>query len=177
MGTTASGVWYLDPNGSIDPIESVFSTMASSIENAFGTGYVRTAIATSVTDRNAQATAYGPTNSRPFMVWRTDATAGRNIEFTTDGTNWSIIQNTRTAMGKVTATIASGQKDSPVVNLTFPSGLFSSVPSLQATCVASGAVWATTGSITTSSAAIRIHSAAAVSGAYTADVHWTATLT
>lgn len=43
------------------------------------------------TERAALATLLGPTTENPLIVWRKDATAGKRLETTSDGTAWYVL--------------------------------------------------------------------------------------
>lgn len=58
------------------------------------------------TERDALATAVGPTTHAPLYVHRVDATAGRNLECTMDGTTWYVVDARDT--GWIAMSVGSG---------------------------------------------------------------------
>ena len=84
-----------------------------------------------ITARNALVASIGTANitpDNPLLVWRSDAATGRQLEYTTDGTTWSVYDNTDTGwvqlspapeiifirrVGKTVTVVATGGKDIP----------------------------------------------------------------
>ena len=87
MPTTASGIYYPDSSTAFNPLETVFSTMASSIENILAAD-VQVHRVANTTARNALVSQFPPTAANPLFVWRTDAPNGRELEYTKNGTTW-----------------------------------------------------------------------------------------
>jgi hypothetical protein len=80
---------------------------------------------------NALTTAgIGPTATNPLYVHRSDAPVGRELERTTDGTNWKTLPAggvLATAAGSVTAPNQAVGNTSNF-SVTFPAGLFTTAP-------------------------------------------------
>ena len=97
------------------------------------------------TARSALVTSIGLANittANPLHVWRADATAGKQHEYTTNGTTWSVYDNTDTGwvqlspapeiifirrVGKTVTVVATGGKNIPSLGRV-PVGAFNIVP-------------------------------------------------
>jgi hypothetical protein len=107
MPTTANGVYYPDSATNITPLETVFSTMASSIDNILA-GDVQIHRVANTTARNALAASLTPTAANPVFVWRADAPNGQELEYTKNGTTWYYVNTSEDDTGWVAITPAGG---------------------------------------------------------------------
>lgn len=67
------------------PARAAFDRFSASIRDI---KYVANTTARATLIANLVAAAKGPSTSNPVFVWRGDATSGRELEYTVDGTNW-----------------------------------------------------------------------------------------
>jgi len=79
------------------------------------------------------------------------------------------------AAGSVTAAIPAAAADGTVVTVALPAGRFTVAPTVVPGVVASGGVWATVVTVTTTNFTVRLHAAAALPSGYSATITWTAT--
>ena len=98
-----------------------------------------------ITARNALVASIGTANitpDNPLLVWRADAATGLQLEYTTNGTAWSVYDNTDTGwvqlspapeiifirrVGKTVTVVATGGKNIPPLGRV-PVGAFNIVP-------------------------------------------------
>ena len=90
MPTTSQGIWYPGSSDAVTPLETAFSTMASSIDNILA-GDVQIHKVANTTARNALVSQFPPSASNPLFVWRADAPSGRELEYTKNGTTWHYV--------------------------------------------------------------------------------------
>jgi hypothetical protein len=87
-----------DPNGlvlfevgdTLTPLATNLNAMTNSISAAFNTN-LRIWPVANAAGRTAKVTEIGVgniSNAKPLFVWRADATAGRNLEYTVNGSTW-----------------------------------------------------------------------------------------
>jgi hypothetical protein len=107
MPTTPQGIWYPGSSDNVTPLETTFSTMASSIDNILA-GDVQIHRVANTTARNALVSQFPPSNANPLVVWRADATNGRQLEYTKNGTTWHYIPSTEDNSGPTALTIVAG---------------------------------------------------------------------
>ena len=107
MPTTASGIYYPDSSTAFNPLETVFSTMASSIENILA-GDVQIHRVSNTTQRNALVPQFPPTNANPLFVWRADAPNGQELEYTKNGSTWQYYSSSEDDTGWTAIAPASG---------------------------------------------------------------------
>lgn len=93
MPTTSQGIYFPDANTNVTPLHTVFSTMASSIDNILA-GDVQIHKVANTTQRNALVSQYGANPANPLFVWRADAPNGRELEYTKNGTTWYYVPTT-----------------------------------------------------------------------------------
>ena len=131
MPLTSIGLNIPAGTDAFDPVAD-FSDLAGSL-----IGRVVVPVA-NTTARDALATAVAPTTSNPLIVYRSDANAGRQIEYTFNGTAWTPLTAVGTnglpyaqASGLITGTTTAVS----VMNIpiTFPGGRFSVAPLVQVT--------------------------------------------
>lgn len=90
MGTIdANGIYMYADTDPLVPFASLLNTGQASVSAKFASidqGLVH--YVANTTERAALAATFMPTASKPLYVHRANVTDGRNLEFTTDGTNW-----------------------------------------------------------------------------------------
>src|SRR3954471_23751364 len=90
-----------------------------------------------VTARAALATLVAPTSSKPLVVFRADATAGQQIEYSTNGSTWTTVGVLAPAVpyaqaqGLASATLTAVSVFN--IAVTFPAGRFTVPPLVQTT--------------------------------------------
>lgn len=74
----------------------------------------------------------GPSTSNPVFVFRADATVGREVEYTTDGSTWRVFQaGVRPNIASGTVVITPSAANTPTSGtISFPVGLFASAPNV-----------------------------------------------
>lgn len=97
MPTTSQGIYFPDANTNVTPLHTVFSTMASSIDNILA-GDVQIHKVANTTQRNALVSQYGANPANPLFVWRADAPSGRELEYTKNGTTWHYVNTSEDPM-------------------------------------------------------------------------------
>ena len=108
--TSPDNIWTPDPGDLYHPTVSL-GGMADSIQDAITAlrgNNAPTVRVANVAERTTALADHGtPTSSNPLIVFRADAGAGREIEYTTNGTTWrSLVAEEDT--GWVNISIASG---------------------------------------------------------------------
>lgn len=92
MATTDSnGLVILGGSDLMAPLHTAINTVTASVSNYF-TGKTPIRQVANATERAALVTSIGVSNittATPLLVWRGDAPANRQLEFTTDGSNWT----------------------------------------------------------------------------------------
>lgn len=84
--------WRLDADTGLWRESSVDGTSWYAADTILaGQTPVKTYYVADATARAALATAFSPSASNPLYVWRADATSGREIERTTNGTTWQVM--------------------------------------------------------------------------------------
>lgn len=110
MGTIdAQGIYKYASNDVVAPLEAALNVGQQSVSDAFanlGPGTIR--YAANAAARNALAASYAPSATKPLFVYRGDAPAGKNLEFTLDGSNWGTYSDNRDVTGWTAVTAASG---------------------------------------------------------------------
>lgn len=79
-------------------LHTMLNTLGSGVSNWFN-GTPRFKRVANTTERTALVAAIGAVNitpDNPLLVWRADAAAGLQLEYTTNGTNWAVYDNTDT---------------------------------------------------------------------------------
>lgn len=107
MPTTPFGIWYPGSSDAVTPLETTFSTMASSIDNVLA-GNVQIHRVDNITQRNALVSQFPPSATDPLVVWRADATNGQELEYTKNGTTWHYVSTSEDDTGWVSVTPAAG---------------------------------------------------------------------
>jgi hypothetical protein len=107
MPTTPFGIWYPGSSDAVTPLETAFSTMASSIDNVLA-GNVQIHRVANTTERNALVSQFPPSAANPLVVWRANATNGQELEYTKNGTTWHYVNTSEDDTGWVALTTSSG---------------------------------------------------------------------
>lgn len=102
MPTTSQGIWYPGSSDAVTPLETTFSTMASSIDNILA-GNVQIHRVANTSARNALVSQFPPSAANPLFVWRADAPNGRELEYTKNGTTWYYVNTSEDDTGWVTS--------------------------------------------------------------------------
>lgn len=115
MGSTdANGVFFYDENDIVSPIHTALNTAQSNLTNTVIPGLRDMGIryAANETARAALVAQYAPTAARPLYVFRDNAPAGAELEFTQNGTTWTTIGSpppfALTFVGTANQTLANG---------------------------------------------------------------------
>jgi len=87
MPTTNLGIYYPDAATNITPLQTVMASISTSVDAYLAANATVHTIANTA-GRAALVAAYSPSVSNPLFVWRQDAAAGNNLEYTTNGTSW-----------------------------------------------------------------------------------------
>jgi hypothetical protein len=95
MATTDSnGIVFLEETDPISPFHTTMNVLQQGTSDAL-TGLkdgsdeiIVIHRVANTTERATLAASYSPTSAKPLFVWRADATGGRELEYTNDGTNW-----------------------------------------------------------------------------------------
>lgn len=82
------GVMYLEDTDSISPLNATLNTLQAATSDVISST-TRIFPVANVTARDALVSKYPPTTARPLVVWRSDAAAGAQLEYTTNGTTWN----------------------------------------------------------------------------------------
>ena len=86
-----NGVLIYQDTDNYTPIHTALNLAQSNLSALLGAS-TQIVKASSISDRNAKATARGSiSKTSPFVVWRADAADGLQLEYTTDGTAWRTI--------------------------------------------------------------------------------------
>lgn len=92
MATTDSnGLVLLEGADPVAPLHTAINTVTASVSNYLSSRSTIHRVA-NTTARNALVASVGLpniTSAKPLLVWRADAPANRQLEFTTDGSNWT----------------------------------------------------------------------------------------
>jgi hypothetical protein len=90
MGTVdANGIYMYEDTDPLVPFASLLNTGQASVSAKFASidpGLIH--YVANVTERDDLASTFLPSASKPLFVYRGNATSGRNIEYTTNGTDW-----------------------------------------------------------------------------------------
>ena len=139
----SNGVLFYQDSDNFTPPASL-NLAQSNLSDLLSSG-VRFKRVANTTARSALVTSIGLANittANPLHVWRADATAGRQYEYTTNGTTWSVYGNTDTGwvqlspepeiifirrVGKTVTVVATGGKNIPSLS-RIPVGAFNIVP-------------------------------------------------
>lgn len=87
----ANGIAIIQDADNLSPLHPVFNLLGQSVSNAFDAN-TRIWPVANETARSAKVTEIGLANitgAKPLFVWRANAPAGRNLEFSTNGTVWN----------------------------------------------------------------------------------------
>lgn len=118
MGTISDAVYIYDENDEFSPVETLLNLQSAAVQSKFdeiGPGSIRYVANTAA--RNALASSFAPSATKPLYVYRGDAVAGRNLEFTLDGTNWLHISDSRDEQAMLRKYTQSGIASISVSNL------------------------------------------------------------
>ena len=88
--TTSLGLPIFTATDNLTPLAGTFNLVSNATELAIKSSNRILSVA-DVAGRTALVTSTGTANisaEKPLMVWRADAPAGRNYEYTTDGSTW-----------------------------------------------------------------------------------------
>lgn len=107
MPTTSQGIYYPDSTTNVAPLHTVFSTMATSIDNILA-GDVQIHKVANTTARNALVAQFPPSAANPLFVWRADATNGQELEYTKNGTTWHYVNTSEDDTGWVSLSLQNG---------------------------------------------------------------------
>ena len=139
----SNGVLFYQDSDNFTPPASL-NLAQSNLSDLLSSG-VRFKRVANTTARSALVTSIGLANittANPLHVWRADATAGKQHEYTTNGTTWSVYDNTDTGwvqlspapeiifirrVGKTVTVVATGGKNIPSLGRV-PVGAFNIVP-------------------------------------------------
>lgn len=105
--TTELGLPLFNGTDNVTPLATTLNLISSTATSAM-LAAVRIQTVANTTARNALVATFNPTAQKPLFVWRADATAGQNIEYTTNGVDWATVLTSATATGWVDCTLASG---------------------------------------------------------------------
>lgn len=101
----ANGIIRYEETDPVTPLQSVLNAGLQSVSDSLTPikdASIKYVVNTSA--RAALAASFLPTTSKPLYVWRGNAQAGRNLEVTTDGTNWYTIRSTADDTGWLSLT-------------------------------------------------------------------------
>ena len=125
----SNGVLFYQDSDNFTPPASL-NLAQSNLSDLLAAG-VRFKRVANTTARSALVTSIGLANittANPLLVWRADAAAGSQLEYTTNGTAWSVYDNTDTGwvqlspapeiicirrVGKTVTVVATGGKNIP----------------------------------------------------------------
>lgn len=107
MPTTPQGIYYPDAATNITPQHTVLATMASSIDTILADDTQIHRVA-NTTARAALASSFSPTTAKPLFVWRADADAGRQLEYTKNGSTWYSYRSSEDDTGWLDVTLFAG---------------------------------------------------------------------
>jgi len=88
--TDANGIVYLQDTDDISPFHTLINVLQSATSNALN-AKIRIARVANITERNALAVSLGASPTNPLYTHRTDAPAGAQLEYTTNGTTWTTL--------------------------------------------------------------------------------------
>jgi hypothetical protein len=95
MPNTNLGIYYPDDTTNVTPLHTVLGAISTSVDSYLAANATIHTIANTA-GRAAVIAKYPPTVSNPVFTWRQDATSGKNLEYTLDGTTWKAIGDTST---------------------------------------------------------------------------------
>lgn len=108
MATTDSnGIVRVEAGDDVSPLHPVLNSIAQSVSDAFN-AETRIWPVANVTARANKVAAIGTANitaTKPLFVWRGNATQGRNLEYTVDGSTWNYYPSSTDDTGWVDCTI------------------------------------------------------------------------
>lgn len=87
----SNGIAQFSNTDMLTPLASNLNAIGTSVSAAFNAN-IRIWPVANTAARTALVTSIGAANittAKPLFVWRADATGGRNLEFSTNGTSWS----------------------------------------------------------------------------------------
>ena len=105
----SNGVLFYQDSDNFTPPASL-NLAQSNLSDLLSSG-VRFKRVANTTERSALVTSIGLANitaANPLHVWRADATAGRQYEYTTNGTTWHTVVTSEQDTGWQSVTLASG---------------------------------------------------------------------
>lgn len=106
----SNGLVIFQDTDNLVPLHSTLNTLTASISDAFNEN-MRIYPVSSTGDRSTLVSRIGLSNisvSRPLFVWRSNATQGRNLEYTTNGSVWHYYTSVSDDTGWVNITYESG---------------------------------------------------------------------
>lgn len=100
-----------------------------------------TARAQLITDLAALTPAITPSASNPVFVFRADARAGSELEYTTDGTTWRAVNAQSIQIDEGTVTVSTNSSGAGSQAATFEAGLFAQAPTVVAAINTGAGAW------------------------------------
>lgn len=101
----SNGLVIFQDTDNLVPLHSTLNTLTASISDAFNEN-VRIYPVSSTSSRSALVSQIGLSNistAKPLFVWRSNATQGRNLEYTTNGSTWHYYSSSDDSTGFITS--------------------------------------------------------------------------
>jgi hypothetical protein len=179
MGTVnGNGIYFYEETDAVSPLHTLLNVAQQSVSDALDST-ARVFRVANTAARTAKATGYGASASNPLYVFRADAPAEHQLEYTIDGTNWFTVpaggsQPYATASGSGSR-VFGGATASGVFGITFPAGRFSQIPNVLVSCTNTGlGIWFAAAGTSTTTASVQGFATGGATG-LTAPFIWTAT--
>jgi hypothetical protein len=93
--TNANGIVFVEDTDPISPFQVLLNTLQQGTSDAISST-ARVFPVANVPARDALEIDHPPSASSPLFVFRADAGAGRELEYTTDGTTWRTVHSGQT---------------------------------------------------------------------------------
>lgn len=84
----SNGIIRVEDTDAVSPLHPVFNSLAQSVTDRFDID-IHIHRVSNTSQRNNLVTTPLPTTSRPLFAWRSNAAAGRQLEYTTNGVDWA----------------------------------------------------------------------------------------
>lgn len=91
MATTAEGLVVPSGSDAFDPQGDIVA-LATSVQSRMVIPVANSAARSAL----VSAISWTPSSTQPLIVWRADATSGRELEVTTNGSSWRVLNNADT---------------------------------------------------------------------------------